>query len=83
VLRRRAVVAEPVDRFGRALAERVEREPLDRALVERALAERPVLFEPELVEERPVLFDREVPVLRRPPPPLERDPELPLLACGI
>lgn len=85
-LRRRAVVlAELVDRPERALVERVERELLERPLVERpVLLERELVdLERELVDERPVLLDLEVPLPLRPPPPLERDPEPPLLACGI
>jgi hypothetical protein len=61
----------------------VAREVVFRAPVERALVERPVLLERELVDELLVLFDREVPVLRRLEPPLEPDPDPPLLACGI
>jgi hypothetical protein len=61
----------------------VAREVVLRALVERALVERPVLLERELVDELPLLFERELAVLRRLEPPLERDPDPPLLACGI
>ncbi|MFL5824483.1 MAG: hypothetical protein ACJ764_13700 [Solirubrobacteraceae bacterium] len=76
------------------LVDRVDRAPLEeRALLveDRALLaeerpppdERPVLLERELLAERPVLLDRELVVRRRPEPPLELDPDPPLLACGM
>jgi hypothetical protein len=96
---RDAVPREPPDRevlerppLAREVLERppparppVEREPAARpVLLEPELVEeRPVLLERELAEERPVLFDPEVRVLRRLEPPLELDPDPPLLACGI
>jgi hypothetical protein len=65
------------------LVARPDRAPVVRELVERPLVERPVLLERELLDELPLLFDRELAVLRRPELPLERDPDPPLLACGI
>jgi hypothetical protein len=76
--------AEPVALLVRLL------EPVDRARVEgpsrldaeRVLPdERPVLLEREPADD--VLLARELVVRRRLEPPLEPDPEPPLLACGI
>jgi hypothetical protein len=78
--------ADVVDLVARAVvffALELAREVAFLALAERALVERPVLLERELVDALPVLFDREVRVLRPLEPPLERDPDPPLLACGI
>lgn len=73
-------LALPLARELRAL---VDRPLVERLAVERLAVERPVLLDRELVDERPVLFDPELRVLRRPEPPLELDPDPPLLACGI
>jgi hypothetical protein len=84
---REAVDREPADR------ELAEREPAERELADRLPPERPELLarEPEdppallarEPDEPPELLDRELPVLRRLAPPLEPEPDLPLLACGI
>lgn len=64
--------------------ELVEREvPFDRELADRELVEREVPFDREPLDERPVLPDFELRVVRRPEPPLELEPDPPLLACGM
>src|SRR4051812_15134840 len=84
-----AAPAAPVARLRAALlVERVDRAPLeDRALLveERALLaeERPLPDERPVLLDFPVLLDRELVVRRRPEPPLELDPDPPLLACGM
>jgi hypothetical protein len=67
-----------------ALVDRARVEERARLDVERVLPdERPLLLERAPVDERPVLFALEVVVRLRPEPPLEPDPDPPLLACGI
>jgi hypothetical protein len=71
---------DPVDR---ARVEERARLDADRVLLD----ERPVLFADErpvlLVDERPAPLPREVVVRRRLEPPLDPDPDPPLVPCGI
>ena len=76
---------ERVDLVARADREPPEREPVEREEVERELADRPlperaVLLLRVLEEPVALRLAREPPVLRRLEPPLELEPEPPLLA---